>query len=193
MTVDEALLNFSKKYQILHVPGIGDSGETHWQTDWESRFPEIKRVIQKEWDCPDRDKWVKTLESCLTRYKDKPIILIAHSLGGGTVIHADHLKKLEGVKGVFMVALPDIEREDFPKECSGFSPMPKQELSIPGLMISSENDEWCAIGVAEEWSNILQIPLINIGKKGHICGVKEFEAWDEGKKLLLDFLVSIDH
>jgi len=29
MTVDDALRKYSEKYQILNVPGIGDSGETH--------------------------------------------------------------------------------------------------------------------------------------------------------------------
>jgi len=193
MTVDEALLKFSEKYQILHVPGIGDSGDTHWQTNWESNFPLIKRVVQEDWDNPDRDKWVKTLESYLLKYNTKPIILISHSLGGGNIIHADHLDKLKEVKGVFMVALPDIERDDFPKECSGFNPMPKNKLSVPGLMVSSQNDEWCAIEVAEDWSGVLQIPMINIGKKQHICGTKEFETWEEGKKLLVAFLNSIDN
>ncbi len=191
MTLDNALRKYTGKYQFLNVPGIGDSGETHWHTHWENSFPEIKRVIQKDWENPDREAWVKNLESYIHEYSEKPIILISHSLGGGAVIHADHLNKLNGVKGVFMVALPDIEREDFPKDCSGFVPMPKSKLSIPGIMVSSENDEWCAIGVAKKWSDCLGIPLINIGKKDHICGAEEFEIWEEGKELLVNFLDSL--
>jgi len=191
MTIDDALRKYSEKYQILNVPGIGDSGETHWHTNWERSFPEIKRVKQNDWENPNRDAWVKNLYSCIQEYNKKPIILISHSLGGGAVIHADHLNKLNAVKAVFMVALPDIEREDFPKECTGFVPMPKTELSIPGIMISSENDEWCAIEVAEKWSNQLGIPIINIGKKEHLCQAEEFETWEEGKVLLVNFLDSL--
>ena len=193
MKLDDALKKYSEQYQFLHVPGIGDSGETHWHTNWERMFPEIKRVVQKDWECPDREAWVKNLESYIQEYNDKPIILISHSLGGGTIIHADNLDKLVGVKGIFMVALPDIEREDFPKECSGFSPMPKRKLSIPGVMVSSENDEWCAFSVAEKWAIRLGIPLINIGKKQHVCGSSEFETWEEGKKLLVSFLDSLEN
>ena len=150
MKLDNALRKYTEKYQFLNVPGIGDSGETHWHTHWENSFPEIKRLTQKDWENPDREAWVKNLETYIQKYSEKPIILISHSLGGGAVIHADHFSKLNGVKGVFMVALPDIERDDFPKECSGFVPMPKNKLSIPGVMVSSENDEWCAIEVAEK-------------------------------------------
>jgi predicted alpha/beta hydrolase family esterase len=193
MTVDNALKKYSEHYQFLNVPGIADSGETHWQTNWENSFPEIKRVIQKDWVRPDREVWLKNLESSIQKNNEKSIILISHSLGGGTIIHADYLNKLNGVKGIFMVALPDIEREDFPKECSGFVPMPRRKLSIPGVMVSSENDEWCTIEVAEKWSASLVIPLINIGKKQHICGAEEFETWEEGKKLLVKFLDSLDN
>lgn len=192
MTLDNALKKYTEQYQFLNLPGIGDSGETHWQTNWEKSFPEIKRVIQKDWECPDREVWIKNLESYIQKYNKKPIILISHSLGGGAIIHADHLNKLAGVKGIFMIALPDIEREDFPKDCSGFVPMPKIKSSIPGIMVSSENDEWCAIEVAEKWSSSLGIPLMNIGKKQHICGSEEFETWEEGKKLLLNFLDSLN-
>ncbi len=192
MTTDDALRKYSEKYQLLHVPGIGDSGETHWHTNWENSFPEIKRLTQEDWENPDRDAWVKNLVSFIQEYNEKPIILISHSLGGGAIIHAAHLNKLNAVKAVFMVALPDIERDDFPKECSGFVPMPKKELSIPGIMISSENDEWCEIDVAEKWSDRLGIPLINIGKKQHICQAEEFKTWEEGKELLVNFLDSLN-
>ena len=191
MTVDDALRKYSEKYQLLNVPGIGDSGETHWHTNWERSFPEIKRVTQEDWENPDRDAWVNNLDSYIQESNEKPIVLISHSLGGGAVIHADLLNKLNAVKAVFIVALPDIERDNFPKECSGFVPMPKTELSIPGIMISSENDEWCDIEVAEKWSNQLGIPIINIGKKEHICQAEEFETWEEGKELLVTFLDSL--
>tara|TARA_R100001369_G_C3326287_1_gene169831 strand:- start:1664 stop:2239 length:576 start_codon:yes stop_codon:yes gene_type:complete len=191
MSVDEALLNYSEKYYLLNVPGIGDSGLTHWQTNWEMSFPEIKRVIQDDWEHQNCNDWVKTLEIVIRNNQDRPIILISHSLGGGAVIHANALDKLQHVKGVFIVALPDIEREDFPEDCSGFIPMPKKVLSIPGVMISSETDEWCEINVAEEWAEILNVPLINIGNKQHICGASEFETWEEGKRLLVEFLDSL--
>lgn len=192
MSIDSALKYYSEKYQLLHVPGIGDSGETHWHTNWEKSFPKIKRINQKNWDLPNKGEWVDSLEASIQKCNKKPIILISHSLGGGAIIHANELNKLSGVKGILMVALPDIEREDFPKECSGFVPMPKTKLSIPAVMISSENDEWCDIEVAKKWAATLQIPIINIGKKKHICGEEEFKTWEEGKKMLVDFLNSLE-
>lgn len=192
MSVDSALKNYTEKYQLLHVPGIGDSGENHWHTQWEKSFPKIKRVVQINWDLPNKEEWVETLETTIQKNNKKPIILISHSLGGGAIIHANALNKLSGVIGIFIVALPDIEREDFPKECSGFVPMPKRKIAVPAVMISSENDEWCDIEIAKKWSATLSIPIINIGKKEHICGSEEFKTWEEGKKMLVNFLDSIE-
>ncbi len=190
-SVDEALLKYSKKYLLLNVPGIGNSGAMHWQSNWELTFPNIKRLSQKNWDSPDKDDWVAELGRLIKQNTDKPIVLITHSLGGGVAIHANELDKLQNVKGVFMVALPDIERDDFPKDCTGFVPMPKKALTIPGVMISSETDDWCSINVAEKWAEILKVPFINIGDKQHICGASEFETWEEGKRLLVEFLDSL--
>lgn len=193
MKDDKALKRYTEKYQFLHVPGLHDSGKDHWHTNWEKKFPEIKRVIQQEWESPDKDAWIKTLESYIQKYKEKPIILISHSLGSAAIIHADKLKKLQAVKAAFMVALPDTERSDFPEDCTGFTPMPKIKLSIPAVMVASENDAWCDIEVAEKWAETLEVPLINIGKKEHICGAKEFETWEEGKRLLVKFLNSLEN
>ena len=45
----------------LIVPGIGNSGPTHWQTVWERRHPLWRRVVQRDWDHPECDEWVRAL------------------------------------------------------------------------------------------------------------------------------------
>lgn len=192
MKIDDALRKYTEKYQFLHVPGLDNSGADHWHTNWEKQFPQIKRVVQQDWESPDKEDWVNTLESYIQKYKEKPIVLISHSLGSAAVIHADKLKNLQAVKAAFLVALPDVERGDFPEDCTGFSPLPKIQLSFPAVMVSSANDAWCNLAVAEKWAKTFNIPLINIGKKQHICGEKQFETWEEGKKILVKFLDSLE-
>jgi uncharacterized protein len=50
-------------YYIL--PGLGNSGETHWQTYFESLDSNIKRINQKEWDAPNCSDWLETIDLAL--------------------------------------------------------------------------------------------------------------------------------
>ena len=38
---------------ILIVPGLRGSGPRHWQSWFEKRLPNCKRVMQQDWDKPD--------------------------------------------------------------------------------------------------------------------------------------------
>ena len=40
------------KTSTLIIPGYANSGPQHWQTLWEEKHPEYKRVHQKDWDHP---------------------------------------------------------------------------------------------------------------------------------------------
>lgn len=44
----------SSQPRVLILPGRGNSGEKHWQSVWEKRDPQLRRVQQREWDNPDR-------------------------------------------------------------------------------------------------------------------------------------------
>ncbi|HBK46968.1 MAG TPA: hypothetical protein DDZ67_11160, partial [Xanthomonadaceae bacterium] len=51
--------------RVLILPGRGDSGEKHWQSVWERNDPSLLRVRQREWDNPDREEWVATLDAAI--------------------------------------------------------------------------------------------------------------------------------
>ena len=64
---------------FLTVPGLGSSGPKHWQTIWEQEHPEIfSRVEQEDWDAPEVEKWVETLNESIHQLST-PTLLIAHS------------------------------------------------------------------------------------------------------------------
>lgn len=46
---------------ILILPGLGSSGPEHWQSLWEASNPAFRRVVQRDWDYPDLEDWVETL------------------------------------------------------------------------------------------------------------------------------------
>ncbi len=176
------------EFNLLNVPGLGVSGDLHWQTFWENSTPAIIRVEQDDWDNPRRESWVNQLERVVAACDEKPIILIGHSLGCGTIIHAVAEGKLKRVAGALLVALPDIERPDFPKECIGFAPVPRIALPFPTCMVLSENDPYASAAKQTEWAGILRAEPINIGEQGHVGSEAELENWPEGQGILMDFL-----
>lgn len=62
------------------LPGLGNSGPGHWQTQWEAGLDNVVRVQQQEWDAPQRRDWVAALDKALLAL-DGQVILVAHSLG----------------------------------------------------------------------------------------------------------------
>ncbi|MEK7392949.1 MAG: alpha/beta fold hydrolase [Fibrobacterota bacterium] len=126
MTVRSNLTRFS----LLNVPGLGGSGALHWQTAWEDALPGLARVEQDDWDRPEKDAWVWRLTESVRAAPD-PVVLIGHSLGCGTIVHAASMGALDKVAGAFLVAMPDMERLDFPPQCQGFAPVPRLRLPFP--------------------------------------------------------------
>ena len=181
------------KYNYLMVPGYGGSGETSWQTHWEKCYPQIGRVEQDDWDFPKKEAWVKRLAETVEKWNDKPIILITHSLGCGTTIHAINEQLLKNVAGIFMVALPHIDREDFPRECTGFSPLPQINLTIPTTLVISEDDDYSSVENSDKWADILNVELVNAGRQGHLGDSAKLGDWVQGQNFFKIFLKRINN
>jgi uncharacterized protein len=180
------------KYRHINVPGYEGSGPEHWQTFWEHKFPNIERVQQQDWGNPNCYTWVKTLEEFILKDTSKPIILIGHSLGVCTILHAASQNKLQGVVGAFLVAMPDAEREDFPEAITGFNPLPKAKLPFPSCIIASENDPYISIEKLEYWAKNIGSAFVNVGERGHIGTAAKLGFWDEGQLLFKEFISKIN-
>lgn len=76
-----------KDTDILIIPGYTNSGPDHWQTRWENKLSTARRVEQAEWSKPVKDDWVAQLVKAANE-ATKPIVLVAHSLGVATALHA---------------------------------------------------------------------------------------------------------
>ena len=53
-----------KSVQFLIIPGIYNSGEGHWQTNWETIYPSVIRVQQTDWNYAERSSWVDRCNIC---------------------------------------------------------------------------------------------------------------------------------
>ena len=95
-----------KDADILMVPGYTNSGPGHWQSRWQAKLSTARRVEQAEWSKPVREDWSANVAKAVNE-AERPVVIVAHSLGIPTVIHAipDFGKP---VAGAFLVAPPDV-------------------------------------------------------------------------------------
>lgn len=173
---------------ILMMPGLTNSGPDHWQSRWEAKLSTARRVQQDDWDHPEREAWVsrlvETVQAC-----ERPVILIAHSLGVVAVAHAAGLLRRDVVRGAFLVALPDIESPNFlPLIERTFAPIPRDPLPFPSLLIASRTDPYCAYERAEDFSYAWGSALVDAGEAGHINTESGHGPWPEGLMRLAGFL-----
>lgn len=168
----------------LTVPGVTNSSEAHWQSIWETKYPnKFRRVEQTEWNTPICDDWIDTIEVEVQKESPDNVILVAHSLG--CVAVAYWAKKFgTQIKGAFLVAPSDCEAESYTFDTKGFSPVPLDTLPFPSLVVASENDFYVSLKRAEQFAEAWGSDLINIGAKDHINGDAGFGDWADGLELL---------
>jgi predicted alpha/beta hydrolase family esterase len=168
---------------VLIIPGLGGSGPEHWQSVWQARLPDARRVEQADWDRPDRASWIARLDAAVAAAKQPPI-LVAHSLSCALVAcwAADHARP---VRAALLVAPADVESDAHtPPEAHVFRPLPMQRLPFPATVVASRNDPYVAFDRAAAMAKAWGAELINIGNAGHINTSAGYGAWPEGERLL---------
>jgi hypothetical protein len=117
-------------HPIITVPGWTGSGPGHWQTLWERRDPQIRRVEQADWNNPVVADWVERLDEAV-RAAPAPPVLVAHSLGCLTVVHWAAGTRTAQAAGALLVAPPDVESAGAPQPLRSFPPVPVVRLPFP--------------------------------------------------------------
>lgn len=172
--------------RFLVLPGFGSSGPHHWQTLWEARDPQFRRVEQRDWEHPDRAEWTGVLSRTIADYPGD-IILVAHSMSCLIVPHwcQASLSRAQGrVRAAMLVAPPDPSTPAFPPGATGFTPLPMLSLPFPSLVVASTNDVYgsvaWSVAISQAWGSRCEI----IGAKGHINAESDLGDWPEGMGLL---------
>jgi len=175
---------------ILIIPGLNNSNEYHWQSQWEANLPDCERVDLGMWDDPHRNTWVNKINLAIHRAQ-RPVILVAHSLGCLAVAWwAEYEQPAQGnpVVGALLVAPPDVEREGVDPRLARFAPTPRRALPFPSFLAASENDHYCQLrvarGLAADWGSCFAYA----GSVGHINADSGIEDWAFGQLLLAQLL-----
>jgi predicted alpha/beta hydrolase family esterase len=179
---------------FLNIPGLYNSGETHWQTKWEQLHPSTSsRVLQDNWHEPIKQDWVQRLNQHV-RELESPTVLVAHSLGCITAVHwaAEHYCPF--ISGILLVAPADVENSS--KEYfKTFAPVPLAKIGLPAIVVASMNDPYCSIGQAAKWAAYWGARFVSVGNQGHINSNSNLGDWEEGLSLLreLEYMAGATH
>src|SRR5690606_35483083 len=179
-----------KDADILIIPGYTNSGPDHWQSRWQEKLSTARRVEQAEWVKPVKDDWVARVAEEVNA-ATRPVVLVAHSLGIPSAIHAIPLFR-RPVAGAFFVAPPEIDNPRIrPKHLMTFGPYPREPLPFPSLMIASRNDPFGDYAHADDLAAAWGSLLVDAGEAGHINAEAGFGPWPEGTMVVARFLAEL--
>lgn len=178
---------------LLIIPGLGDSGEKHWQNFWLQKFPNSTKVIQDNWDEPQLKQWLSRLDENIQQTKE-PTILVAHSLAVSVVMHWLSHNNNSNIIGAFLVAPADVDSpEHTPDFLRHFAPIPMQTVPFPSIVIATENDPYISLERAKEFAFNWGSDFINIGQKGHINSESNLGYWEEGQEFLQQLITKTNY
>jgi predicted alpha/beta hydrolase family esterase len=169
--------------QYFIIPGLGNSGEGHWQTWLEQSGVHFSRIWQNEWDAPDCQDWIHTIDQELAGMDLNTVVLIGHSLGCTAIVQWA-LQYGKKIKGALLVAPSDLEAPVYTFPATGFTPIPLHQLPFKSIVVASTNDPWVSIKRAEQFATAWGSTCINIGDAGHINVSAGYGPWPQALELL---------
>jgi predicted alpha/beta hydrolase family esterase len=173
-------------HRFLIVPGYSNSGPRHWQTLFEQKLHNARRVQMPDWDHPERDAWVSALDAAI-RQSEVPPILVAHSCGVAAVVHWA-ARATHSVHAALLVAPADPDSAVYPEAARSLAPMPETALPFRSSLVASTNDPYCSLAAAHRFARAWGSHFVEAGEAGHINTDAGFGPWPAGERLLNDLL-----
>lgn len=176
--------------RFVMVPGIGGSGPEHWQSHWETLYPNTLRIEPNSWDEPDLADWFAALDRAVASAPYPPVLVWPFArvpalcpLACGVV---------PAIAAAFLVAVPDPSGPAFPAQAKAFGALPATGFGErPVLAVASENDPYDPTASAIAWAARQGAWPRRLGPRGHLNEASNLGAWPEGQGLLADFLDEI--
>lgn len=179
-------------FDILILPGWHNSGPDHWQTHWEAAFANMRRVEQDDWEAPIFADWSRRLTAAVERCQ-RPVLLVAHSLGTVLVTRWAHDAETAAVAGAFLVAASDIDRftgvPDSPLR--GFDPVVMKQLPFPSIVLASHDDERVSFERSQAYASAWGSQFADVGHLGHMGSAAKLGLWPAGLVWFGQFIASL--
>jgi predicted alpha/beta hydrolase family esterase len=178
-------------FDVLIVPGLGNSGVDHWQSYWSLAFRNSSRVLQDDWDNPKLADWLSRLEAAIAG-GTRPAVLICHSLSCSLAAHWAARDNKSRVAAAFLVAPSDVESADHtPESTRDFAPIPCVPFPAPTLVVASTNDPYVAFDRAQGFAASWGADFCNAGELGHINSESKLGFWPQGLVMLGQLLARV--
>ncbi len=172
--------------RFVLLPGIYNSGPTHWQTLWEASEPQrFSRFEPSDWDHPRRGDWIAALQSSVSRAGTPPV-LVAHSLAC-LLVPMWAAGPHSPVAGAVLVAPADPASSQFPVDAHEFRDVPRDPLPFPALVVGSTDDQYATSEWSAAFATDLGASFVDAGALGHINADSGLGDWPQGKGLLREF------
>lgn len=171
---------------LLIVPGLRNSGPTHWQSIWERERGDCRRVELGMWDEPARNAWVNQLNVAI-RTASRPIILVGHSLGCHAIAWWNALERPgaeSNVVGALLVAPPAVEGLQQGNPIAAFAPLVRERLAFPSILAASRDDPYADFGQSRKMARLWGSRLADAGWLGHINADSDIGNWPFGQHLV---------
>lgn len=177
-----------QEYELLIMPGLGDSGPKHWQHFWLHLYPHSTKLIQDNWEQPLLNDWLNNMHQTVESI-NKPIIAVAHSLAVSLLLHYIQTYSQSKIIGALLVAPADVNSPlHTPPETHNFAPIPTITLPFPSIVVASENDPYMDFNSAQHYAKSWGSQLVSMGNLGHINSACDLGVWPEGQKILADLI-----
>ncbi|GAA5014740.1 RBBP9/YdeN family alpha/beta hydrolase [Kitasatospora paranensis] len=167
----------------LTVPGYTGSGPDHWQTHLENGHQGFSRVVQRDWDTVDRDRWVARLDEAV-RGIDDEVFLIGHSCGSVTIAQWAATRWDSRAVGALLVAPADIEAADALPAIKVQAPLPTTELPMRTHLVASDDDPFLPLDrgreLATTWGSTFEV----VPGGGHLATRDGYGRWDHVARLI---------
>lgn len=163
-------------FPVVIVPGLRNSDEHHWQSLWQARLPNSKRIHVDDWSTPKLAAWRAGIKAELDKL-DRPAVIIAHSFGtlASAAIAAEFPDK---IAALFLVAPADPNKFDIAED------LPQDFLAVDAKIIASSDDPWMTETKAAYWALVWGADYLRIKNVGHINSDSNLGFWHEGVSLL---------
>ena len=171
---------------LITLPGIGGSGEAHWQSHWELNETMFSRFQPASWNEPDLSDWMQSLERAVIN-STRPPVLIAHSLACLLVAHWAASTR-STISGAMLVSAPDPDGAKFPQAAKTFGAVPIGRMPFPSLIVASTDDPFGTLAYARQRAQQWQSGFVVAGALGHINASSGLGDWVQGRALLEAFL-----
>jgi hypothetical protein len=144
------------------VPGLNDSGPTHWQSWLQQQYRDSRRVVQRDFSRPDLARWAERIQRTLEIAGPGEWVAVAHSFGSLALAKhlADHPES--PIREALFVAPAEPDKFGLGED------LPHHRLGRPSRVIASTNDPWMSAASALRWAGRWGAHFVNLGPVGHI-------------------------